>query len=323
MSDTKVSRKGSSAPPARSVWVDGALVPWTDARTSVLSHAMQRGSLVFDVASLHETAGGTVACFRARDHIARFLRSAALVGLDVRWDKQTLLVATLRTARESGLSRALIRWSAYIPTLEPDVVPRPSARASVVIAVLGPNDGDVRGGPPVPKPETVNVAVPRDTRKAGPDVLPPQAKVAAAYLGPMLAKRRAQSYGYDEIVLLDREGRVAEAPTANVFAILRGVLVSPPTERTLAGVTRASVLEIARAEGIATREAHLTPEELIDSDEAFLTATSLPIQAIASVDGHAMRAGAPGPMTLRLKEALLACTRGEDARFLHWLDPIG
>ncbi|HXX68623.1 MAG TPA: aminotransferase class IV [Polyangiaceae bacterium] len=322
MSDTKVSGQRSSTPPARSVWIDGALVPWIEARTSVLCHAMQRGSLVFDVAALHETAGGTVACFRARDHIGRFLRSAALVGLDVRWDKQTLLVATIRTARESGLSKALVRWSAYIPTLEPDVVPRPSARASVVIAVLGPADAEVRGVPATPKPETVNVAMPRDTRKAGPEVLPPQAKVAAAYLGPCLAKRRARSYGYDEIVLLDREGRVAEAPTANVFAVLDGVLVSPPPERVLAGITRASVLEIARALGIATREAHIKPDELAGSDEAFLTATSLPIQAIASVDGHAMRAGAPGPVTTRLKEALLACTRGADPRFLHWLDPI-
>lgn len=323
MSDTKVSGQRTSMPPTRPVWVDGALVPWSEARTSVLCHAMQRGSLVFDVAALHETADGTVACFRARDHIARFLRSTALVGLDVRWDKQTLLVAASRTARESGLSQALVRWSAYIPTLEPDVVPRSSARASVVIAVIGPADSDVRGAPLAPKPEIVNVAVPRDTRKAGPEVLPPQAKVAAAYLGPSLAKRRARSYGYDEIVLLDREGRVAEAPTANVFAVRDGVLVSPPPERVLAGITRASVLELARALGIATREAHITPEELSGSDEAFLTATSLPIQAIASVDGQAMRAGAPGPVTVRVKEALLACTRGENPRFLHWLDPIG
>jgi branched-chain amino acid aminotransferase len=322
MSDTKVSGSKPSAPPARSVWIDGALVPWADARASVLCHAMQRGSLVFDVAAIYETASGAAHCFRARDHVARFIRSAALVGLDVRWDKQALLVAAIRTARESGLSRALLRWSAYVPTLEMDLVPRSSARASVVIAVLGASDGDVRGTPPPPKPEAVNVGVPRDTRKAGPEVLPPQAKVAAAYLGPMLAKRRARSYGYDEIVLLDREGRVAEAPTANVFALVGGVLVSPPPERSLAGITRASVLDIARAEGIAAREAHITPDELASSDEAFLTATSLPIQAIASVDGHSMRAGAPGPVTARLKAAFLQCARGADPRFAHWLDPI-
>jgi branched-chain amino acid aminotransferase len=107
-----------------------------------------------------------------------------------------------------------------------------------------------------------------------------------------------------------------------VFALVSGVLVSPPPDRTLAGITRASILELARAEGIATREAHITPDELASSDEAFLTATSLPIQAIASVDGRPMRSGAPGPVTARLKEAFAACTRGADPRFVHWLDPI-
>jgi branched-chain amino acid aminotransferase len=168
----------------------------------------------------------------------------------------------------------------------------------------------------------VHVAIPRDTRKAGPEVFPPHAKVAASYLGPMLAKRRAVSYGYDEVVLLDREGRVAEAPTANVFAVLRGELVTPPTERVLPGITRASLLDIARAEGIPAREAHLSPEDFAGADEAFLSSTSLLVQPIASVDGTTLPAGAPGPMTARLREALRACERGADPRFVAWLDVV-
>jgi branched-chain amino acid aminotransferase len=168
----------------------------------------------------------------------------------------------------------------------------------------------------------VNVAIPRDTRKAGPEVFPPHAKVSASYLGPMLAKRRALSYGYDEVVLLDREGRVAEAPTANVFVVRGGRLLTPPTERVLPGVTRASLLEIARVEGIPASEVHLAPEELADADEAFLCSTSAAVLPIASVDGTAMRAGAPGPLTARMRELLLACERGEDGRFAHWLDPV-
>jgi len=150
-------------------------------------------------------------------------------------------------------------------------------------------------------------------------VLSPQVKVAAAYLGPMLAKRRALARGYDEVVLLDGDGRVAEAPTANVFCVKGGELVTPPTDRVLAGITRASVLEIAGAEGIAAREAHLSPDDLAGADEAFLAGTSLPVQAIDSVDGRPLRAGAPGPMTARLKGLLVACERGEDPRFAQWL----
>jgi branched-chain amino acid aminotransferase len=139
----------------------------------------------------------------------------------------------------------------------------------------------------------------------------------------MLAKQRALPNGFDEVVLLDREGRVAEAPTANVFAVRNGVLVTPPTERVLAGITRDSVLALARAEGIAAREDHLSPEDLVGADEAFLTATSLPVQAIASIDGHVLPGGAPGRMTSRLKAALLACERGEDKRFVSWVVPVG
>jgi branched-chain amino acid aminotransferase len=169
------------------------------------------------------------------------------------------------------------------------------------------------------KPATVRVALSRDVRKAGPEVFPPQAKVAASYLGPMLAKRGALEKGADEVVLLDREGDVAEAPTANVFAVMGGELVTPPLDRVLAGITRDSLLAIARAERIPAREVALTPDQLAFSDEAFLCATSLPIQAIASIDGRPLRAPAPGPMTTRLRERLTACERGQDARFSEWL----
>jgi branched-chain amino acid aminotransferase len=139
----------------------------------------------------------------------------------------------------------------------------------------------------------------------------------------MLAKRRALAAGADEVVLLDREGRVAEAPTANVFAVKDGVLVTPPLDRVLAGITRDSILALAHAEGIPAREAHLSPQELATADEAFLAATSLPVQGIATVDGRALRDGAPGPVTRRVKEALLACERGEDPRFAAWVVPVG
>lgn len=305
------------------VWSDGTLVAWDDARVSVLSHAIQRGALVFDVGVMREAAGGRGVLFRPREHVARLLRSAGLVGYEIPWSEARLLEATLATARAaaaSGTRSALVRWSAYIPTAEPDVVPRRAAAATVIIAVITPEDVALPGAEaPAPKPETVRLHVPRDARKAGPEVFPPQAKVAAGYLGPMLAKRAALAAGYDEVVLLDREGRVAEAPTANVFAVRGGELVTPPLERVLAGITRDSVLEIARAEGIPAREAHLSPEELADADEAFLTASSLPVQAIASVDGRSLRGGAPGPITRRVRATVTACERGEDARFAAWV----
>ncbi len=306
----------------RTVWLDGNLVAKEDARASILCHGMQRGALFFDVGLLREVSDGRGLLFRPREHVRRFLQSAALLGLSPPWDEAGLLRATVETARGSGVRSALVRWSGYIPTIEPDVVPHPDARPSVSIAVLPTGDAaaDRYAGA---RQRAARVSIPRDMRKAGPEVFPPQAKVAASYLGPMLAKRRALASGFDEVILLDQEGRIAEAPTANVFAVQDGVLVTPPLERILPGITRDSVLALARAEGIPAREEHLSPEALAGADEAFLVATSFPVQAIASVDGQPLRGGAPGPLTTRLKEAMRACERGEDVRFRHWVLELG
>jgi branched-chain amino acid aminotransferase len=308
--------------PVRPVWLDGSLVGWGEARTSALSHAMQRGSLVFDVAALRPTMGGGAAVFRAREHIERFLRSAATIGLDVAWDADTLLAATLETAGASRLSSALVRWSAFVSTIEADVLPGAGARTSTAIAVVTRDDGLPPGETAPPRRAATRVEISRETRKAGPEVLPPQAKVAAAYLGPMLAKRRAIARGHDEVVLLDRDGNVAEAPTSNVFAVKNGMLMTPPTDHALAGITRASVLELARAEGMPASEAPLTPEDLTTADEAFLAGTSLPVQPISTVDGRPLRDAVPGPVTARVLALLLACERGQDARFGHWLSHV-
>jgi branched-chain amino acid aminotransferase len=298
------------------IWLDGELVHADRAQITVLSHAVQRGAAVFDVGRLR-LGGGRSLLFRPAEHIARFLRSAELVGLKIqgRWNAETLLAATVQTARASGVTTALVRWSAFVGDVEPDVVPRKGTLASIAIAVLPPEHGAPE------KPATIRVMIPRDTRKAGPEVFPPQAKVGASYLGPMLAKRRAQEQGYDEVVLLDADGRVAEAPTANVFVVRNGALVTPPLDRVLAGITRDSVLTLAQREGIEVREAHLSPDDLAKADEAFLVATSLPVQAIASVDGRPLPATAP--LTARIKAALLACERGEDPRFDGWVVPVG
>jgi branched-chain amino acid aminotransferase len=299
--------------------VDGQLVPAEEATISVLSHAVQRGAAVFDVGALRPGANGARFLFRPMDHVLRLLRSASLVGLDVRWDADALLRGTIETARASGASSALVRLAAFVPTAEPDVVPRPGTRARVAIAILPSSDA----GPLPAQPRTpLRVTIPRGARKAGPEVFPPQAKVGASYLGPMLAKRHAQEQGYDEVVLLDGEGRVAEAPTANVFAVRGGELLTPALGRILPGVTRDSVLAIAGAERMVAREAHVSAEELTDADEAFLAATSYPVLGIASIDGRPMKHGAPGPVTARLLELLLACERGEDRRFAGWAFPV-
>ena len=146
-------------------------------------------------------------------------------------------------------------------------------------------------------------------------------KVGAAYLGPMLHRRRAKDAGADDIVLLDRDGHIAEAPVSNVFAVVGGAVWTPPLRYVLGGITRDSVLAIARAEGIPVREEPLPLETFRSADEAFLSGTSLPLAPISHVDGRALSA-APGPVTAHLTRRLIAIQSGDNAAFGAWLTHV-
>ncbi len=298
---------------ARMVWRDGAFVSASEATISVHAHPMQRGSLVFDVLSFHRTPRGP-AVFRLREHVTRFLRSMSIVGLVSPFDEQTLSAATLAMVGRSGLDDGLIRISGFVPTLEADLVPA-DPTGSVTIVAYARDDLAKK----TRTPSALRIHVPRDVRKAAPDAIPPLAKVAAAYLGPMLARRRALEGGFDEVVLLDHEGTVAEAPTANVFAFVEGALVTPSLGKILDGITRDAVMAIARDEGIEVVERRLTADELRDADEAFLTATSYAVAPIASVDGAALRGGAPGAVTMRIRGRFTRILAGDDPRSAAWL----
>jgi branched-chain amino acid aminotransferase len=301
----------------RLVWMDGSLVAWRSARVSAFAHSMQRASLVFDVASFAPTPRGP-AIFRLREHVARLGRSASIVGITVPYDADVIERATVETVRASGLEEGLIRLSAFFPDMEPDLVPRES-RGSLTIVAYAPGELAPDGVKPKPKKERLSIALERELHKPGRAVLPPEAKVAAAYLAPMLARRRALAAGFDEVVLLDQAGHVAEAPTANVFAVMRGALVTPPLGAVLDGITRDTALHIAREASIAVREEDIRPEALLGAEEVFLTSTSLPIGPVVAVDGHTIGKGEVGPVTRAVRDRLREISCGKDAAFAHML----
>lgn len=293
------------------LWLDGALVDIAGATLPLMAHAAQRGSLVFDVGSFHPTPRGP-ALFRAREHVARFLRSAQAVGLELAYAEEELLRASIEVVRATGRDEGLVRWSGFFATSEPDLLPR-SLRGRVAVAA------QLLEEPGVPKP--IRVATFPDACKAPPEALDPSVKVGAAYLGPMLHRRRARAAGADDIILLDREGHVAEAPVSNVFAVVGGEVWTPPLRYVLGGITRASVLAVARAEGIPVREEPLPLETFRSADEAFLSGTSMPMTPISHVDGRAMGV-APGPVTARLLRRLVAIQSGDDEAFGAWLSYV-
>jgi branched-chain amino acid aminotransferase len=309
-------------PPDRQIWLDGEFAPWERATVHVLSHSMQRGSLVFDYMSVHETPRG-VCVFRLEPHVARFLRSCELVGLALQRSQPELVAAVLETVRRNPGATA-VKASAYLASVEVDVVPQDD-RVSVAIAAYDPGADVVRrkqAPPPRWRPE-VRLWIEKELRNRREDIMPPQAKVSANYASPMVAKVRARAAGYDEIVLVDEDGHVAEGPTTNLFLVdASGTLVTPPEAHVLHGVTRASVLELAAAEGIDAVEQAVTPDELRGAAEVFLTGTTAGVWPVGSVDGKQIADGKIGPVSQRLRDRFQRVVSGDDPEFAHWLTPV-
>jgi branched-chain amino acid aminotransferase len=306
----------------RRIWVDGELVPWERASVHLLSHSLQRGSLIFDYMSVHATPGGA-AIFRLREHVERFLRSAELVGLPLERKAAELEAAIAQTVRANpGATAAKI--CAYFPSIEVDVVPL-DERVAVAIAAYDPGPDIVRHKPvqPVYHPE-LRLWLEKRVRNRRSDIIPPQAKVAANYVSVMTAKWRARREGYDEILLLDERGCVAEGPTTNVFLVdAAGALRTPRVEHVLPGVTRRSILEIAQHDGLAVHETDVRPEELFAAPEVFLTGTTAGVWPVASIDDRKVGAGKAGPVSVRLRDRFRAIVAGGDPAFAHWLTVVG
>jgi branched-chain amino acid aminotransferase len=306
--------------PQRLIWIDGELVPWAEATVHVLSHSHQRGSLIFDYMSLHETPRGP-AVFRLDEHLARFRTSAELVTLPLTQDLAALREAVLSTVRANP-GAAVVKISAYFASVEVDVVPVDD-HVTVAIAAYDP-EADIqahKAAKPWQYRRALRIWLEKDRRNRRRDIMHPHAKVAANYASPMAAKWAARKNGYDEILLVDENGFLAEGPTTNVFLVNgEGTLLTPPDSAVLLGVTRRSIIEIAKHEGRRVLEEPIRPEVLLEASEAFLTGTTANVAPIGSVDDRPIGDGnPPGPVSRALHKRFHAILRGEDPAFDHWL----
>jgi branched-chain amino acid aminotransferase len=310
---------GSPASPQRRIWLDGRLVPWEQVTVHVLSHSMARGSLVFDYMSVHATARGP-AIFRLGEHVDRFQKSVELVGLPLAQSDAELRRACIEAVRANPGAK-VVKLNAYLPSVEVDVVPVDD-HVAVAAAAYDPwEDVQARKAvPPARLPRTVRLWLEKERRQRRPDILHPHAKVAANYTSAMYAKWQAKRRGYDEVLLVDAQGFLAEGPTTNFFLVDReGALRTPPEHGVLLGVTRRSVIALAEAEGRKVLEEPLRPEALFAASEAFLTGTSAGVWPIASVDDRAIGSACPGPVSEALGARFRRVVAGEDAAFAGWL----
>jgi branched-chain amino acid aminotransferase len=306
----------------RQIWLDGRLVPWEQATVHLLSHSLQRGSLIFDYMSVHATPGGP-AVFRLREHVERLLRSAELVGLPLGHDA-VAITAAIEAAVRANPGSTSVKVSAFLPSIEVDVVPLDD-RVSLAVAAYDPAADIIahKAVKPVASP-MLRVWIEKQRRNRRADIVPAQAKVAANYTSPMFAKWAARRAGYDEILLVDEDGHVAEGPTTNVFWVdAGGVLRTPPEDKVLLGVTRRSILEIAKHDGLRVEETRVRPDELLAAREVFLTGTTAGVWPVGWLDEKQIGDGRAGPVSQRLRARFRQVVTGGDPAFAHWLHVVG
>ena len=302
----------------RTIWRDGEFVAWQDATVHVLAQSLQRGSLAFDYLSVHRTPRG-VAAFRLRDHVERLVRTCQIVGLPLGYATEELMDACAATVRRNDGATS-VKISALIPSIEVELVPQ-DPHVTVFIAaydsdadIIAKNRGEFR------RRTDLSLYIERDKTGRREDLVPPHAKVAANYTAAMMAKCKARAQGFDDIILLDERGFVTEAPTTNVFLVDgNGHLATPPAQKVLLGITRDSVLTLARAMGIACEERDISADELHNTRQMFLTGTSVGVWPVLRVNGQLVGDGRIGAMTARLRDKYRAVVAGEEPDFEHWL----
>lgn len=296
------------------IWMDGELVPWDEARVHVLAHSLHYGSGVFEGIRTYSTSSGP-AVFRLTDHIERLLDSAKLVMMEIPYSRDELVDACKLTVRESGLDSCYVRPIAFLGYGEIGLNPLPCP-VNVSIAVWP--WGAYLGEESLATGVRVKIS---SWKRMDPNVNPVAAKGTGIYINSSLAKVEAVHAGYDEAVLLNTHGFVAECTGENLFIVKDGVLLTPPlSSGALEGITRDSIMTIARDLGYEVKEDQLLRHDLYLADEAFLTGTAAEIVPIRSVDDRMI--GDPGEMTRKLQETYFAAVRGQVEQYRDWCEDV-
>jgi branched-chain amino acid aminotransferase len=296
------------------IWMNGEFVPWDDAKVHVLSHGLHYGTGVFEGIRAYETERGP-AIFRHRDHLDRLHRSAELYYLELPFSSDQLRAATHELIRRNGLRSCYIRPITFRGYGEMGLYAK-QAPIDVLIAVwpwgayLG-EEGKRNG---------IRAKV-SSWRAISADSLIPHAKAAGQYLNSVLAKEESVKAGYDEAILLDQQGFVSEGSGENIFVIRDGVICTPGhTSSILDGISRASVIQIARDLGYTIEERGIARAELYLAEEVFLTGTAAELVPVREIDDHPI--GKPGEITTQLQTRFDDALHGRAEEYLEWLDLV-
>jgi len=295
------------------VWMNGEVVPWNAATIHVSAHTLHYGSGVFEGMRCYQTADGP-AVFRMREHLHRLYASAEAYGIRIPYSTEELEDAVCETIRCNDFASCYVRPICYHGTASLAVHPR---NCPVEMVILAWPWGAYLGEDNIARGVRVTVA---SWTKFHSRMLPATAKGCGGYLNSMLAAREAAAGGYDEALLLDEAGNIAEGSGENLFLVRDGrVLTNDERSSILLGITRDSVIELARDLGYEVEVRTLTLEDLLAADEAFFTGTAVEVTPIRELDGEVIGGGTRGPITERIQQAYLAAATGQDRRRAGWL----
>ncbi|MFZ4585798.1 MAG: branched-chain amino acid transaminase [Acidimicrobiia bacterium] len=297
--------------PTKKIWMDGELVNWDDAKVHVLAHTLHYGSGAFEGIRAYSTDRGP-AVFRLQDHMKRLHQSAKMLMIDVPFSVDDLCDATVETIRANDIDSCYIRPLVYLGYGEMGLNPLPCP-VNVMIAVWpwGAYLGDAG------KQTGVRMKV-SSWRRMDPNINPSAAKGVGIYVNSQLAKVEAVKSGYDEAIMLNTHGFVAECTGENIFLVRKGHIVTPPLSAgALDGITRDTIFTIAHDMGVDVKEENLLRSDLYSCDEAFLSGTAAEVVPIQSVDERVI--GQPGPITKEIMATYDATVRGQVDRYKDWL----
>ena len=295
------------------IWMNGKLIPFKDAKVHVLTHALHYSTAVFEGIRCYNTPNGS-AIFRLPEHVDRFFNSAKMYGMKMRYSKKQISNAIIKTVKTSGLKECYIRPLAYYGYGTMGLTPTLN-KVDVSIACWKWKMGESKAGKFSGAKCKISKWIRIDSKSQ-----PMQSKSAANYSNAALARVEALKNGYDEAIMLNNKGNVAEGSAENIFVVKNGIIKTPPLDADiLNGITRDSVIQLIKKEHMKLVEKNITVNELLKADEVFMTGTAAEVKSVTKIDKNAIGNGGIGEITKELQKSFMNIVMGKDKRFVRWL----
>ncbi len=294
------------------IWLNGHLVKWHDAKIHVLSHTLHYGSGAFEGIRCYKTDKGP-AIFRLKEHVKRMLNSFGIFGVSSPYSQQEIENAIKETVKKNGLEEGYIRPILFFGYGEMGL--KNLGKCEINLAVACWPWGSYLGE------KAISTKI-SNVKRISPSSFKTEAKICGHYVNSILASKDVKEKGYDEAIMLDYQGNVAEGPGENIFIIKNNRICTPKLGSILSGITRDSVITIAKDLGYKVEEKDTSVKELLGADECFLTGTAAEVTAIASIDDKRIGNGGIGKITEQLKKIYLDAAHGRNKKYENWLTHI-